>query len=82
MRSDAQCYTNTIIEKGEQAEISMSPILRWLYLVLAAGLHECGDALPCRLCGLKVKRSRAEYLYSAGARRWLRSPRKSAPCPA
>jgi hypothetical protein len=34
----------------------MSLLLGWLYIVLAAGLHECGHALACLLCGLKVKR--------------------------
>jgi membrane-associated protease RseP (regulator of RpoE activity) len=34
----------------------MSLALGWLYVVLAAGLHECGHALACLLCGLKVKR--------------------------
>ena len=34
----------------------MSLVLGWFYVVLAAGLHECGHALACLLCGLKVKR--------------------------
>jgi len=33
----------------------MSLVLGWLYIVLAAALHECGHALACLLCGVKVK---------------------------
>lgn len=34
----------------------MALILSWIYLILAAVLHEFGHALVCLLFGLKVKR--------------------------